>query len=403
MTDDVCFISYAKEDLHVAQTLYKRLREFGLRPWMDKPPKPYHMEGLKPGELWEDRLRDAIEAAKYFIPIFSETSVQKTGYVQSEFRLALSRLAKIPAGKIFVVPVRIDDCKIPSARIDGISFAQYQYYDCWNGNFFDLTSYLAELEGKPVEHGPRITVDVSSAAEFLDAIRSNVDIVVRQGFSLSEIVVPENRHVYVREVYDGEEIVLQGLENITISGVGRPEISVSPRYATTLNFEKSNGISITGLTVGHRPDIGECVGAVLNFTDCTAIHVRDCGLFGCGTYGFQLSGCNIVKFENCDVFECSYGFFTCENVAGLNLSKVDFYDSLCFDVVTAKNSDISFDRCSITNNHSRSNYGKVFAAYQTEFRFSETTVDIQGFNDLGVPEGPEGLKIIREGAKWSIT
>ncbi len=364
---------------------------------------PYHMEGLKPGELWEDCLRDAIESAKYFIPIFSETSVQKTGYVQSEFRLALSRLAKIPAGKIFVVPVRIDDCRIPSARIDGISFAQYQYYDCWNGNFFDLTNYLAELEGKPVEHGPRIMVDVSSAAEFLDALRSNIDIVVRQGFSLSEIAVPDNRHVYVREVHDGEEIVLQGLENITISGIGQPEITVSPRYATTLNFKKSNGVSITGLTIGHRPDIGYCRGAVLNFMECTAIQVRDCALFGCGTYGFQLSDCNIVKFENCNVFECSYGFFTCENVSGLTLSNVDFYDSRCFDVVTAKHSDISFNRCSIANNRPCSSSGKVFAAYRTKLRFHESTVDIQGFSELGVPTDIEGLTIVKQGAKRSIT
>lgn len=363
---------------------------------MDKPPKPYHMEGLKPGELWEDRLRDAIGSARYFIPVFSQTSVQKTGYVQSEFRLALSRLAQIPTGKMFVIPIRIDDCKIPSAQIDGISFAQYQYYDCWNGNFFDLVNYLAELEGKPVEHGPRIMVDVTTASEFLDALRSNVDIVVRQGFSLSGIAVSGNRHIYLREVYDGEEIVLQGLENLTISGLGRPEISVSPRYATTLNFEKSNGVSITGLTIGHRPNIGECEGAVLNFKDCTSIQVRDCGLFGCGTYGFQLEQCNIVKFENCDVFECSYGFFTCENVCRLTLSEVDFYDSYCFNVITAKNSDINFNRCSMTNNHSRSRYGKVFDAYRTELRFSETTVDIQGFSELGVPKDLEGLDVLKE-------
>jgi hypothetical protein len=403
VVEDNCFISYASEDLHIAQTLYKRLREFGLRPWMDKPPKPYHMEGLKPGELWEDRLREAIGSAKYFIPLFSKTSVQKTGYVQSEFRLALSRLSQIPAGKIFVIPVRIDECQIPSARIDGISFAQYQRYDCWNGNFFDLTSYLAELEGKPIKSDPRVMVDVSSASEFLDAIRSNVDIVVREGFSLTGVKIPDNRHIYTREVFDGEEIVIQGVVNMSISGVGTPEISVSPRYATTLNFEKSNGVSITGLQIGHRPAIGECQGAVLNFSLCSAIYVRDCRLFGCGTYGFQLKQCEIVAFENCDVFECSYGFFTCESVSGLSLSKVDFYDSQCFDIIDVKNSDISFNRCSITNNHAHTGRSKVFRTYGSKLRFSETTVDVQGFEDLGVPSNLEGLRVVHEGAKWSIT
>ncbi|WP_299825338.1 TIR domain-containing protein [uncultured Roseobacter sp.] len=402
MSDQNCFISYASEDLHIAQTLYRRLREFGLRPWMDKPPRPYHMEGLKPGELWEDRLRDVISSAKYFIPLFSKTSVQKTGYVQSEFRQALSRLAQIPAGNIFVIPVRIEECRIPSARIDGISFAQYQYYDCWHANFFDLTTYLADLEGKPATHGPRIKTDVYTAAEFLGALRPNVEIVVRNGFSLTGVDIPDNQYVFLREVFDGEEIVIQGIDNTSISGVGEPEISVSPRYATTLNFERSDGIAISGLSLGHRPDIGECLGAVLNFSDCTAIQVKDCRLFGCGTYGFELSGCNIVSIEDCDVFECSYGFFTCENVTALSLSSVEFYDSLCFDVVTAKNSSITFDGCTITNNRSRADHCKIFNTYRTNLQFSETAVDIGGFDGLGLSPGLKGVHVTRDGARWKI-
>jgi len=400
MSEQHCFISYAREDLHIAQTLYRRLREFGLRPWMDKPPRPYQMEGLKPGELWEDRLRDVIGSAKYFVPLFSKTSVEKTGYVQSEFRQALARLAQIPAGKIFVIPVRIDDCKIPSARIDGISFAQYQYYDCWHANFFDLITYLADLEGKPVTHGPRVKTDVYTAAEFLDALRPNVEIVVRKGFSLTGVDIPDNQYVFSREVFDGEEIVIQGVDSVSISGVGEPEISVSPRYATTLSFEGSNGIVFSGLSLGHRPDIGECQGAVLNFSDCTAIQVQDCRLFGCGTYGFELRDCDIVSIEDCDVFECSYGFFTCENVNALSLSQVEFYDSLCFDMITAKNSSIKFEGCAIKNNRSRGDKYKVFNTYRTSLKFSETAIDIGGFDGLGLSSDPKGVQVTHDGAKW---
>lgn len=402
MTDQSCFISYASEDIHIAQTLYRRLREFGLSPWMDKPPPPYHMEGLKPGELWENRLRDVISSAKYFIPLFSKASVQKTGYVQSEFRQALSRLAQVPAGKIFVIPVRIEDCEIPSARIDGISFAQYQYYNCWNGNFFDLTTYLAGLEGKPIKSEAKVTVEVHNGTEFLDAIRTNVDIVVRKGFSLTGVNVPDNPNIYAREVFDGEELVFLGIDNLTITGIDRPEISVSPRYATTLNFEKSNGVVINGLTIGHRPDVGECQGAVLNFSNCTAIQIRDCSLFGCGTYGFELVGCDIVTVEGCDVFECSYGFFTCKDVSALSLSNVRFYDSACFNVVDASDSDISFDNCSIESITSRGDGGKIFNAYRVKFQFNETAIDFTGFDELGIPLGIEGLLVTLDGAKWNV-
>ncbi len=384
MSDRYCFISYASEDLHIAQTLYRRLREFGLRPWMDKPPRPYQLEGLKPGELWEDRLRDAISSAKYFIPLFSEISVQKTGYVQSEFRQALSRLAQIPAGEIFVIPIRIEDCEIPSARIDGISFAQYQYYDCWHGNFYDLTTYLANLEGRSVTNDPRLKVDVHTATEFLNVLRPNVEIVIRRGFSLTGVDVPDNQYVFSREVFDGEEIVIRGIENVSISGAGEPEISVSPRYATTLSFENSSGIEITGLSIGHRPEIGECRGAVLRFSDCAAIHVKDCRLFGCGTYGFELAECDIVSIVDCEVFECSYGFFTCENVKNLSLSNVEFYDSICFDIIYTKNSSVKFDQCKIVNCKPRTENSKVFNTYRTDLQFCETIADTLGFFQLGL-------------------
>lgn len=369
---------------------------------MDKPPRPYHMEGLKPGEIWEDRLRNAISSAKYFIPLFSKASVQKTGYVQSEFRQALSRLSQIPAGKIFVIPVRVEDCKIPSVRIDGISFAQYQYYDCWHGNFFDLTAYLAALEGKQVAHGSKQKIEVTTASEFLDALRPNTEIVVRKGFSLTGVAVPENPHIYAREVFDGEEIVIHGIDNISISGVGKQEISVSPRYATTLIFERSNGIIVSGLSLGHRPDSGECQGAVLSFSNCTAIEVRDCRLFGCGTYGFELLECDFVKIEDCSVFECSYGFFTSENVTALSLSRVAFYDSLCFDVVTAKNSIITFDGCSIEKNRSRHDNCKIFNTYKTDLKFIETAIDIGGFDGLGLSPDPKGVRVTRNGSRWEI-
>jgi len=147
MRKSSCFISYASEDISYAQVLFRRLREAGLSPWMDKPPAPYLLDGLKPGELWEDQLREEIKSSKYFLPLFSKISVEKSGYVQSEFRQALTRLAEIPAGNTFVIPVRIEECGIPKARIDGVSFAQYQYIDCFNGYFKDLVSHILNRPG----------------------------------------------------------------------------------------------------------------------------------------------------------------------------------------------------------------------------------------------------------------
>jgi TIR domain len=100
------FISYAREDSNAAKRLRKDLRDAGLNPWLDK-------EELLPGQNWENQIEDAISRSRYFIPLFSKTSVEKIGYVQSEFKFALDVLKRYPPNKIFYIPVRLDDCEIP--------------------------------------------------------------------------------------------------------------------------------------------------------------------------------------------------------------------------------------------------------------------------------------------------
>ena len=99
------FISYAREDVDAAKRLQKDLKDAGLNPWLDK-------EELLPGQIWENQIEDAISKSRYFIPLFSKTSVDKIGYVQSEFKFALDVLKRYPPNKIFYIPVRLDDCKI---------------------------------------------------------------------------------------------------------------------------------------------------------------------------------------------------------------------------------------------------------------------------------------------------
>jgi len=394
MSKPICFISYASEDISHAHVLYRRLREAGLSPWMDKPPAPYLLDGLKPGELWEDRLREAIRSSKYFLPLFSKISVEKSGYVQSEFRQALTKLAEIPAGKTFVIPVRIEECDIPKARIDGVSFAQYQYIDCFNGYFKDLVSHVSSLEGISDEAPSNRLVEVHSAGEFLEAIASNTEILIKNSFSLTGIEVPNNRHVYAREVFDGEEFVFRDLENFRVKGVGSPEITVSPRYATTLNFEESHGVNIEGFTIGHGPDVGECAGAVINFLNCSSVNVQNSRLFGCGTYGFQLVNCEFVNFTDCKIFECSYGMFTAKEVSSLKLVGVEFYDNRCFTGMELVNTDALFENCKLFNNVPRFSDSRIFQVYRSEVSFFNTSLELGKFSDLGIPNDQDGLTVI---------
>jgi hypothetical protein len=54
------------------------------------------------------------------IPLFSKTSVEKIGYVQSEFKFALEVLKRYPPDKIFYIPIRLDECEIPYRELKSI-------------------------------------------------------------------------------------------------------------------------------------------------------------------------------------------------------------------------------------------------------------------------------------------
>jgi len=105
------FISYARSDYGVAKEIYCFLQENGFNPWMDK-------FDLLPGQKWEFEIRKNIKASDYFIACLSEKSVAKTGHVQIELKQAISAHDRRPQGKIYLIPVRIDNCEIPEFLAD---------------------------------------------------------------------------------------------------------------------------------------------------------------------------------------------------------------------------------------------------------------------------------------------
>jgi hypothetical protein len=100
------FLAYVREDLEAATRLYRDLAMAGFSPWMD-------IVKLVPGQNWPRAVEAAIEASGFFIACFSENSVNKRGGFQAEIRYALDCARRVPLEEIFIVPVRLDDCRIP--------------------------------------------------------------------------------------------------------------------------------------------------------------------------------------------------------------------------------------------------------------------------------------------------
>jgi hypothetical protein len=100
------FLAYVKEDQPLVERLYDALEAEGFSPWMDA-------RKLLPGQNWPRAIERAIETSDFFVGCFSNNSVSKRGGFPSEIRYALDCARHMPLDEIFVIPVRLDACRVP--------------------------------------------------------------------------------------------------------------------------------------------------------------------------------------------------------------------------------------------------------------------------------------------------
>jgi hypothetical protein len=127
------FIAYVEEDLPFARRLYRSFEENGFRPWLDK-------KRLMPGQNWPRAIESAIQTSDFFVACFSRRATSKRGSFHNELRYALFCAAKVPLDEIFLIPLRLDDCVVPS-RIS----KQTQYLDLfpdWNAGLSRLIAVM---------------------------------------------------------------------------------------------------------------------------------------------------------------------------------------------------------------------------------------------------------------------
>lgn len=120
------FVAYVQEDAAAAERLFEDLEASGFDPWLDR-------RKLLPGQNWPRSIEEAIGISDFFLACFSRGSVKKKGGFQAEIRYALDCTQHVPLDQIFLIPARLDDCRVP-ARIQ----RETQYIDLfpdWDGGF----------------------------------------------------------------------------------------------------------------------------------------------------------------------------------------------------------------------------------------------------------------------------
>jgi len=224
------------------------------------------------------------------------------------------------------------------------------------------------------------TIKVSNAYDFLEALGSNRVIEMESGeYNLSEwdpylvggstVILAEG--VSWSEKYDGGELTLKGIKNLTIRGSGEgrgSEIVVEPRYSFVMKFIECSDIVMEAFEAGHSKG-GYCDGGVFGFENSSRITISYLGMYGCGTVGLELSNVSDMNVVNSRIFECTYHIMTVNGGKNITFRNCSFYDNQEFTLISVNGTgNMSFTNCKFNNNR-----GEMFAVRKTTVTVSNST------------------------------
>jgi hypothetical protein len=197
------FISYSRPDEAAARRLHSELKGKGLKPWLDK-------EMLLPGQRWRNEIAKAIKGSDFAAVLFSNASVVRDGFYHREIRTCLDVLQDKASGKVWLLPIRLDECSVPS------EVEEYQYVDLfpdWNEGMGRLLRSITEQVGIKSEVADQIDsiiIDSEKSAErgkqkdfhivLIDTIRAAGGVYVRHGsgsHQLWQIPTPQGQRLIV--------------------------------------------------------------------------------------------------------------------------------------------------------------------------------------------------------------
>jgi hypothetical protein len=110
------FLCHASTDKPKVRELYRYLRRRGIQPWFDE-------EHLVGGQDWQVEIPKALATSDAIIICLTKNSVDKEGYIQKEIKFALDKALEMPEGRIFLIPVKFEECEVP------FTLSRYQWVD----------------------------------------------------------------------------------------------------------------------------------------------------------------------------------------------------------------------------------------------------------------------------------
>ena len=149
---------------------------------------------------------------------------------------------------------------------------------------------------------------------------------------------------------DGRQLALVNFSQLTIKGAHNSSIEVDPRYSYCLYFINCDHCEVQNLTIGHTEG-GYCSGGVIGVKGGRQNVVKDCDLYGCGTYGLDLMETTDFSILNSNIHDCTYGIIQMRSCMAVRFNNCDFFNNREYDLIEARGCEgVSFMDCRIFAN-----------------------------------------------------
>jgi hypothetical protein len=102
------FLIYAHGDKEMVRKLHQRLVRDGINAWLDA-------QNLQPGQDWQHEIRRAILNSDLVLVCLTRGFDKQPGYRHEELKIALEKAKLLEDGCIFIIPVRLENCRTPAA------------------------------------------------------------------------------------------------------------------------------------------------------------------------------------------------------------------------------------------------------------------------------------------------
>lgn len=205
-------------------------------------------------------------------------------------------------------------------------------------------------------------VSVHNVDELLAAIAPDTVIQLEPGtYNLSGAKgygLPSESPYYAwTEKYDGFELMLQNVKNLTIRGSGKVNTTLEcdPRSASVINLKNCENVTLEDFTAGHTLELGQCSSGVIYLQNCTGTDMNRLGIYGCGMIGLQAADSKDISLADSDVYDCSSSavqLASCEDVsiAGTRIYRIgseEYGGYTYFDISISQN--VTVENCEISD------------------------------------------------------